>query len=132
MEAATMTVKEGLLYTKEHEWAKVDGDTATIGITDYAQEQLGDLVYVELPQMGRQVDAHKEIAVVESSKSASDVFSPVAGQVTEVNETLESKPESINEDCYGAGWICRLQITDRDSMGDLMDAKRYEAYLETL
>jgi glycine cleavage system H protein len=127
-----MMVKERLLYTKEHEWVKVDGDTATLGITDYAQEQLGDLVYVELPQVGKQFDAHKPISVVESSKSASDVFSPVTGKVTEVNSELGAKPELINGDCYGAGWICKLQITDRKSMGDLMDAKAYEAYVETL
>ena len=127
-----MMVKDGLLYTKEHEWVQVDGDTATVGITDYAQEQLGDLVYVELPPVGKQFDARKAISVVESSKSASDVFSPVAGKVTQVNGELESKPELVNQDCYGAGWICKLQIADRKSTSDLMDAKAYEAYLETL
>jgi len=125
-------VKEGLLYTKEHEWVKVEGDAATVGISDYAQEQLGELVYVELPEVGKEFAAHKAMAVVESSKSASDVFSPVTGKVTQVNSELASKPELVNKDCYGDGWLCKLQITNRKSLGDLMDAKSYEEYLETL
>ena len=127
-----MAVKEGLRYTKDHEWIKVDGDTGTIGITDYAQEQLGEIVFVELPQVGKEFAAHKEISVVESSKAAGDVYCPVAGKVTEVNSELESKPELVNQDCYGAGWICRLKITDAKALGNLMDAKRYEEYLKTL
>jgi glycine cleavage system H protein len=127
-----MLVEPGLLYTKEHEWVKLDGDTVTVGITDYAQEQLGELVYVELPEVGKDVGAHKAMAVVESSKSASDVYSPVTGKVTQVNSELESKPELINEDCYNVGWICKLNIIDRKSLGDLMDAKQYEEYVETL
>jgi glycine cleavage system H protein len=127
-----MAVAQGLLYTKDHEWAKVDGDTATVGITDYAQEQLGEIVFVELPKVGKEFGVHKELAVVESSKAASDVYSPVAGQVTDVNSELQTKPESINEDCYGAGWICKLKITDKESLGGLMDAKQYEEYLKTL
>lgn len=127
-----MTVAEGLLYTKDHEWTKVEGDTATVGITDYAQEQLGEVVFVELPKVGKEFDVHKEFAVVESSKAASDVYSPVAGKVTEVNSELETRPELINEDCYNAGWLCRLQITDKASLENLMDAKKYEEYLKTL
>jgi glycine cleavage system H protein len=127
-----MAVQQGLLYTKDHEWAKVAGDTATVGITDYAQEQLGEIVFVELPKVGKEFGVHKEIAVVESSKAASDVYCPVAGKVTEVNTELESKPELINEDCYGTGWICKLKITDKKSLKDLMDAKKYEEYLKTL
>jgi len=127
-----MAVKEGLRYTKDHEWIKVEGDTGTIGITDYAQEQLGEIVFVELPQMGKEFTAHKEISVVESSKAAGDVYCPVAGKVTEVNLQLESKPELVNEDCYGAGWICKLKITDATALSDLMDAKGYEEYLKTL
>ena len=127
-----MAVKEGLLYTKDHEWAKVDGDTATVGITDYAQEQLGELVFVEPPQVGKEFGVHKELAVVESSKAAGDVYSPVAGTVTEVNAELETKPELINEDCYNAGWICKMKITDRTSLDSLMDAEKYEEYLQTL
>jgi len=127
-----MAVVEGLLYTKDHEWAKVAGDTATVGITDYAQEQLGELVFVELPAVGKEFGVHKELAVVESSKAASDVYSPVAGKVTEVNAELETKPELINEDCYRAGWICKLTITDKKSLDALMDSKQYEEYLGSL
>jgi glycine cleavage system H protein len=127
-----MAVKEGLRYTKDHEWIEVDGDTGTIGITDYAQEQLGEIVFVELPQVGKEFAAHKEISVVESSKAAGDVYCPVGGKVTEANSELESKPELINEDCYGAGWICKLKITDKKTLDNLMDAKKYEEYLKTL
>jgi glycine cleavage system H protein len=125
-------VVDGLLYTKDHEWAKVEGDIATMGITDYAQEQLGELVFVELPEVGREFAPHKEIAVVESSKAAGDVYSPVAGTVTEVNSELTTKPELINEDCYKGGWICKLRITDKKSLDNLMDARNYEEYLSTL
>ena len=127
-----MAVKEGLRYTKDHEWIKVEGNAGTMGITDYAQEQLGEIVFVELPQVGKQFAAHKEISVVESSKAAGDVYCPVAGKVTEVNSELGSKPELVNQDCYGAGWICKLQITDKKSLDGLMDAKKYEEYLKTL
>ena len=127
-----MAVQQGLLYTKDHEWAKVEGDTATIGITDYAQEQLGEVVFVEPPKVGKEFGVHKELAVVESSKAAADVYCPVAGKVTEINAELESKPELLNEDCYGAGWICKLKITDKKSLQGLMDAKKYEEYLKTL
>ena len=125
-------VADGLLYTKDHEWAKIEGDVATIGITDHAQEQLGELVFVELPDVGKEFAARKEIAVVESSKAAGDVYSPVAGKVTEVNDELNTRPELINEDCYNTGWICKLQITDKASLDGLMDAKQYTEYLETL
>ena len=127
-----MAVQQGLLYTKDHEWAQVAGDTATVGITDYAQEQLGEIVFVELPKVGKEFGVHKELAVVESSKAASDVYCPVAGKVAEVNSELETKPELINEDCYGKGWICKLKITDKKSLTSLMDAKQYEEYLKTL
>ena len=91
-------------------------DRARIGITDYAQEQLGEIVFVELPQVGKEFAAHKEISVVESSKAAGDVYCPVAGKVTEVNTALESEPELVNQDCYGAGWICKLKITDAKAL----------------
>ena len=123
-------VVKGLLYTEGHEWAKIEGDTATIGITDHAQDQLGELTFVELPEVGKEVKQKGELAVVESSKAASDVYSPVAGKVTEVNTQLSSKPEMINEDCYGAGWICKLRITDKASTKNLMDASQYENYLK--
>jgi glycine cleavage system H protein len=125
-------VVEGLLYTKDHEWAKVEGDITTVGITDHAQEQLGEIVFVELPAVGKEFKSHKEIAVVESSKAASDVFTPVTGKVAEVNSELTSKPELINSDCYGAGWICKMKVTDKKSTAGLMNAKQYEEYLKTL
>ena len=122
-------VIEGLLYTKDHEWARIDADVATIGITDYAQQMLGELVFVELPDIGKQCAGHDELAVVESTKAANDIYSPVAGKVVEVNDELESRPELINQDCYSAGWICKLQITDIKSVESLMDSKQYEEYL---
>ena len=125
-------VVDGLLYTKDHEWVKVEGEGATLGITDHAQEQLGELVFVELPAVGKECAARQEIAVVESSKAASDVYCPVAGKVTEVNDALNTQPELINEDCYQAGWICKVQIADKVPLDDLMDAAQYKAYLETL
>jgi glycine cleavage system H protein len=125
-------VVEGLLYTKDHEWAKIDGDVATVGITDYAQEMLGELVFVELPPVGKEYASHEEMAVVESTKTASDVYSPVAGEVVEVNDDLESQPELVNQDCYKAGWICRLKVTEKKSVEGLMDSKQYEDYLKGL
>ena len=123
-------VVKGLLYTKDHEWAKIEGDMATIGITDHAQDQLGELTFVELPEVGKEVKQKGELAVVESSKAASDVFSPVAGEVTEVNVKLGTKPETINDDCYGAGWICKIRLTDKATTENLMDAAQYEEYLK--
>lgn len=123
---------EGLLYTKDHEWAKIEADIATIGITDYAQLMLGELVFVELPAIGKEFAGHDELAVVESTKAASDVYCPVAGKVIDVNSELESKPELINQDCYNAGWICKLQISDTKSVENLMDSKQYEEYISRL
>ena len=125
-------VIEGLLYTKDHEWAKIDGDTATIGITDYAQQSLGELTFVELPDVGKEVEQKSEIAVVESSKAASDVYAPVTGKVTKVNSELESAPEKINEDCYNVGWLCTIEITNKSTIDNLMDSKQYEEYLKGL
>ncbi|MHC4456256.1 MAG: glycine cleavage system protein GcvH [Planctomycetota bacterium] len=125
-------VIEGLLYSKEHQWVKIEGDTAIVGITDYAQEQLGEIIFVELPEKEKEFTANEEMAVVESSKAASDIYSPVTGKITEVNSELEAKPELINQDCYKAGWICKITITDKKSIENLMDAKRYENYLTEL
>ena len=125
-------ISQGLLYTKEHEWAKVEGDTATIGISDHAQEQLGELVFVELPKTDTEYTQGSECAIVESSKAASDVYSPLTGKVTEVNSQLESEPELINQDCYGKGWICKMKITKKETIKNLMDAKQYEEYLKGL
>jgi glycine cleavage system H protein len=125
-------VVEGLFYTKEHEWVKIEGDTAVVGITDYAQEMLGEITYVELPKLDKEVDAGDELAVVESSKAASDVYAPVAGRVVEVNSELETQPELINEDCYDTGWICKMEVTGKDAAAGLMSANEYEEYLKGL
>jgi len=125
-------IADGLLYTKDHEWAKIEGNTATVGITDYAQQMLGELTFVELPAIGKEFRSHDEMAVVESSKSAGDVYSPVTGTVSEVNPKLASNPELINDDCYGAGWLCKLTITDTKSIENLMNTKQYEEYLKGL
>lgn len=125
-------VVKGLYYTKEHEWAKIEGDNATVGITDYAQELLGEITFVELPVLDKVIEQKDEIAVVESSKAASDVYAPVTGKVTKVNSELESSPEKINEDCYNAGWICTIEITDKSTIDNLMDSNQYEAYLKGL
>jgi glycine cleavage system H protein len=122
-------VQEGLHYTEQHEWVKVDGDIATIGITDHAQELLGEITYVELPETDNDVEAGGELAVIESSKAASDVFSPVKGQVVEINAELESTPELINQECYKSGWICKIKLTNADAVSSLMDDKKYAEYL---
>ena len=125
-------IPENLYYTKDHEWAKVEGDSAVVGITDHAQESLGEVTFVELPQMGKSITQHGQIGTVESSKAASDIYSPVAGTVTEVNEKLESEPELINKDCYGAGWICKVKVSDLAGVKNLMNAKQYDEYLKGL
>jgi len=123
-------VLAGLYYTKEHEWLKIDGDEAIVGITDHAQEMLGEITFVELPSIDSDIDKGDDLAVVESSKAASDVYAPVSGKVIDVNSELEEKPELINEDCYEAGWICRLAISSKEEIEQLMDAKKYEEYLK--
>ena len=125
-------IVKGLLYTKDHEWVSIEGNVATMGITDYAQEQLGELVFVEPPAIDKEVHAHDEIAIVESSKAASDVYSPVTGKVIEVNLELETRPELINEDCYKGGWIAKLKLTDPKSHEDLMDTEQYKQYVAGL
>jgi glycine cleavage system H protein len=119
-------------FTDQHEWVRVDGDTATIGITDYAQEQLGDVVYVELPEVGKAVAAGDEAAVVESVKAASEVYAPVSGEVIEVNGDLEGAPGGVNEDAMGRGWFVRIKLSDASELGKLMDEDAYKAFLEGL
>ena len=125
-------VVEGLFYTKEHEWIKIEGQVVTIGITDHAQTALGELTFVELPEVGKQVSANGELVVVESTKAASDVYSPMAGKVIEVNTKLEDEPDLINKDCYGAGWIVKIQPDDSTATGNLMNSKQYEQLLKDL
>jgi glycine cleavage system H protein len=115
-----------LLYSKEHEWVKIDGDTATIGITDYAQNSLGDIVYVELPRVGKQIDQFGNIGVVESVKAVSDLFTPIGGEVTEVNRTLESDPAAVNRDPYGAGWLFKVKLKDTNEKNNLLAPADYE------
>ncbi len=119
-------------YTRDHEWIRLDGDLATIGITDYAQDQLGDIVFVELPEIGRKLDKGGEAAVVESVKAASEIFAPAAGEVVEVNAALSDQPASVNEDPEGAGWFMKVKLTDKTSLDGLMDEVAYKAYLETI
>jgi glycine cleavage system H protein len=119
-------------YTKDHEWVLLDGDIATVGITDHAQEQLGDLVHVELPELERAVVEGETCAVVESVKAASDVFAPLAGKVVEINETISEDPSIVNSDAEGEGWFFRLELDDTDAFEALMDQDAYDEYLETL
>lgn len=119
-------------YTEDHEWITVEGDTATVGITNYAAEQLGDVVFVEVPESGASFGKGDDMAVVESVKAASDVYAPVAGEVTEGNEALADAPETVNEDPEGAGWFCKLKVTDAGELEGLMDAAAYKTYCDGL
>ncbi len=119
-------------YTKDHEYIRVDGDTGTVGITDYAQQQLGDVVFVELPQVGKAVAQGGEAAVVESVKAASEVYAPVAGEVVEVNGDLEAAPGTVNEDPKGRGWFMKVRITDPAQLADLMTEDQYNDYVAGL
>ncbi|GAA6157709.1 glycine cleavage system protein GcvH [Pyruvatibacter sp.] len=119
-------------YTKDHEWVRVEGDTATVGITDYAQEQLGDVVYVELPDVGKSVGVGDEAAVVESVKAASEVYAPISGEVVEVNEALADAPNGVNEDAAGAGWFVKLKLSDTSELEKLMSEDEYKTYLAEL
>ena len=119
-----------LRYTRDHEWVRVDGDLAVVGITDYAQSQLGDVVYVELPEIGRGVEQGKEAAVVESVKAASEVYAPVAGEVVEVNEALAADPARVNTDPTGEGWFIKLRLDDPKQLDTLMDEEAYKRFVE--
>ncbi|MBV9633265.1 MAG: glycine cleavage system protein GcvH [Methylobacteriaceae bacterium] len=119
-------------YTKEHEYIKVDGDTGVVGITDYAQGQLGDVVFVELPPVGKQVAKGAEAAVVESVKAASEVYAPVSGEIVAVNDELEAAPAAVNQDPAGRGWFLKIKIRDRAELDGLMDEAAYQDYLATI
>jgi len=119
-------------FTAEHEWVRIEGDIATVGISDYAQEQLGDVVYVELPEIGKQVGKGDEAAVVESVKAASEVYAPVSGEVVEVNDDLENAPAGVNEDAFGKGWFVKLKLSDPSELDGLMDEAAYKDYVESL
>ncbi|MDA0796442.1 MAG: glycine cleavage system protein GcvH [Proteobacteria bacterium] len=120
-----------LKYARSHEWARLDSEgTALIGITDHAQEALGDVVYVELPEIGTEIDAGAEIAVVESVKAASDIYSPVSGEVVEVNQVLEDEPEAVNRSPYADGWLFRIKLSNPDELNDMMDVDSYLMAIE--
>ena len=125
-----MEFPEDLKYTREHEWVSLDGNVATIGITDHAQQQLGDVVFVELPAVGDRVEKSDAFGVVESTKAVSDVYAPVSGEVAEVNDDLPDNPELLNEDPYGDGWMVKITLGDRSDLDDLMSADEYRSYLE--
>jgi len=124
-----MEFPEDLKYTKEHEWVLIEGGTATVGITDYAQDQLGDIVFVELPAVGDKVSKEDAFGVVESVKAVSDIYAPLSGKVIEVNDDLPDDPEMLNEDPYGDGWIIKIELTDPEEVEDLMTSAEYEQYV---
>ena len=125
-----MDIPAELRYSSDHEWVRVDGTTATIGITEYAQDALGDVVFVEMPESGLAVAVGESFSEVESTKSVSDIYAPITGSVIEVNAALESQPELLNSDPYGAGWICRIEIANQSELDGLMDAEAYRALTE--
>ena len=121
-------VPEGLYYSKDHEWLRVEGETGTVGITDHAQHSLGDVVYVELPKVGESFTAHEAFGSVESVKAVSEIFTPVSGQITEVNDTLQDEPEKVNNDPYGEAWMIRIRINNRGEVDSLLTAAEYEDF----
>jgi glycine cleavage system H protein len=124
-----MEFPEDLKYSKEHEWVLVEDNVATVGITDYAQEQLGDIVFVELPAVGDKLTKDEAFSVVESVKAVSDVYAPVSGAVLEINDDLPDSPEMLNEDPYGDGWMVKIELSDPEDLADLMGATEYEEYV---
>jgi len=119
-------------FTEDHEWIRIEGDTGTIGITDYAQEQLGDVVYVELPDVGRKVEKGKDMAVVESVKAASEVYAPVSGSVTAINDKLTAEPATVNSAAMGDGWFVKIKLSNPSELDKLMDEVAYKKYVEGL
>ena len=119
-------------YTEEHEYIRLDGDTAVVGITDYAQDQLGDIVFVELPAIGKSVGQGEEAAVVESVKAASEVYAPAGGEVTEVNDALDGEPQLVNQAPLGGGWFFKMKLKDKGELGKLMNEDAYKSYIEGL
>jgi glycine cleavage system H protein len=117
---------QDLLFSKEHEWVRLDGDSATIGITDYAQNALGDIVYVELPKVGATIEQFGNVGVIESVKAVSDLFTPMSGEVVEVNESLESDPAAVNREPYGAGWLLKIRVSNSDQAKSLLSRAEYE------
>ncbi|MCD9623104.1 glycine cleavage system protein GcvH [Rhabdothermincola salaria] len=125
-----MLIPEDLRYSTDHEWVRVEGDRVRVGITDYAQDALGDVVYVEVPEQGATVDAAAKVSEVESTKSVSDIYAPVAGVVVEVNQGLDDAPERLNDDPYGDGWICVIEVSDPEQLDGLLDGDAYRRLIE--
>ena len=125
-----MNTPDGLRYSSDHEWVRVDGETATIGITDYAQDALGDVVYVDLPNIGDEVTAGGTFGEVESTKSVSELYAPIGGTIASVNSDLADEPEKLNSDPYGEGWICTITVGDATELDSLLDAAAYKALTE--
>ncbi len=123
-------VKDNLLYTETHEWVEIIGDEAVIGITDYAQHELGDIVYVELPEIGDNVERGEGFGSIEAVKAVEDILSPISGEVIAINEELEDVPEIINKDAFGDGWIMKLKIADKNELEDLINAEKYKQLIE--
>ena len=124
-----MNYPENFRYTKEHEWVNVQGDVATIGITDHAQQELGDIVYVDLPKVGAKLDQGRTFGSVESVKAVSDIYAPVSGEVVEINESLASAPENLNKDAHGDAWLIKLRLEKKDELNNLLSAADYQKYV---
>ncbi|MFZ9027656.1 MAG: glycine cleavage system protein GcvH [Crocinitomicaceae bacterium] len=124
-----MNIPADLKYTQDHEWIKIDGDIATVGITDFAQGELGDIVYVEIETEGEELEKEEVFGSVEAVKTVSDLFMPVSGEITEFNEALEASPETVNEDPYGDGWMIKIKMSDTSELDGLMDADAYKAHI---
>ena len=126
-----MNIPENFKYTKEHEWIKVEGDEGTVGITEFAQKELGDIVFIEVETVGETLDKDESFGTIEAVKTVSDMFMPVSGEITEFNENLESNPETVNKDPYGEGWIVKIRLTDPSELDELLDASSYRELIES-
>jgi len=121
-----MSIPQSLKYTKEHEWVREDGDTVTVGITDHAQGELGDIIFVEFPEIGQKIQRDEPFGTIEAVKTVADLFAPISGTVTEINETLDDSPESVNQDPYGDGWMVKVSVSEAGELDNLMSAVQYQ------
>jgi glycine cleavage system H protein len=121
-----MHIPAELMYTKDHEWARIEGDVATVGITDYAQSELGDIVYVELPEVGKKTKQADSFGTIEAVKAVSDLFAPVSGEIIQINQNLSNQPEVINKDPYGEGWLVKIKVSNKNEISKLLDKTKYE------